>query len=97
MLQVSGGMGAATGANGNGVGNGAGMPLLGNALGPVAKSILDASAVLPVLKEVMKFADPDGTLKEKAVRLGVDPHILKPPAAPPAVPSKLPPPPHKDH
>jgi hypothetical protein len=73
------------------------MPLLGNALGPVAKSILDASAVLPVLKEVMKFADPDGTLKEKALKLGVDPHILKPPVAPP-VPSKLPPPaPHKDH
>src|SRR5262249_52602986 len=107
VLQVAGGGFGAGASNGNGAGNGAGMPLLGNALGPVAKSILDASAVLPVLKEVMKFADPDGTLKDKAAKLGIDPHILTPAssAAAPA-PSKLPPPkpvvapppaPHKDH
>jgi hypothetical protein len=35
------------------------MPLLGNALGPVAKTILEASAMMPVLKEVMKFAEAD--------------------------------------
>jgi flotillin len=91
VLQVSGGMGAMMGAGGNGAGNGAGMPLLGNALGPVARSILDASAVLPVLKEVMKFADPDGTLKAHAAKLGIDPQILKPAAVPPPpIPNKLP-------
>ncbi len=101
VLQVSGGLGGMMGGNGNGVGNGAGMPLLGGALGPVAKSILDASAVLPVLKEVMRFADPDGSLKETAQKLGIDPKILTPSAAP--APSKLPPPkpvapsPAKDH
>jgi hypothetical protein len=90
-------MGAMMGAGGNGAGNGAGMPLLGNALGPVAKSILDASALLPVLKEVMKFADPDGTLKAHAAKLGVDPHILKP-SGPPPLPNKLPQPAQpKDH
>jgi hypothetical protein len=101
VLQVSGGMGAMMGAGGNGAGNGAGMPLLGNALGPVARSILDASAVLPVLKEVMKFADPDGTLKAHAAKLGIDPHILKPAAVtPPPIPNKLPQPAQpqpKDH
>jgi uncharacterized membrane protein YqiK len=101
VLQVSGGLGGMVGGSGNGVGNGAGMPLLGNALGPVAKSILEASAVLPVLKEVMRFADPDGSLKETAQKLGIDPKILTPPAVP--APSKLPPPkpvapsPVKDH
>jgi flotillin len=88
VLQVSGGIGAATGAGGNGVANGAQMPLLGNALGPVAKSILDASAVLPVLREVMRFADPDGTLKEKAAKLGVDPNILTATTTVPAKPKE---------
>jgi uncharacterized membrane protein YqiK len=55
-----GGFGVGSGANGNG--GGAQMPLLGNALGPVAKTILEASAMMPVLKEVMKFADAE-TLK----------------------------------
>jgi uncharacterized membrane protein YqiK len=57
VLQV-GGMGMLGG--GNGTGNGASQtPLLGTALGPVAKTILEASALAPVLKEVMRFADPD--------------------------------------
>jgi uncharacterized membrane protein YqiK len=33
--------------------------LLGNALGPVAKTILEASAVMPVVQSVLKFADMD--------------------------------------
>jgi hypothetical protein len=31
--------------------------MLGNALGPLAKTLLDTSAMMPVLKELMKFAD----------------------------------------
>ena len=56
VLQVGGGGGGA-GANGNGAQ--AQYPLLGNALGPVTKSIIEASAMLPMLKEVMKFTDAD--------------------------------------
>jgi uncharacterized membrane protein YqiK len=54
VLNVAGGLGGGASA-GNGAG--AGLPLLGNALGPVAKTILEASAVMPVLKEVMRFTD----------------------------------------
>jgi uncharacterized membrane protein YqiK len=96
VLQIGGAAGAGA-ATGNGATNGAQLPLLGSALGPVAKSILDASAVLPVIKEVMKFADPEGTLKEKVTKLGLEPAILKAPAS---TASKLPaPPPHpaKEH
>lgn len=50
---------SAGGGNGNGASNGAHAPLLGSALGPIAKTMLEASAVMPVLKEVMKFADAD--------------------------------------
>jgi len=32
-------------------------PMLGNALGPLAKTLLDTSALMPVVKELMKFAD----------------------------------------
>jgi uncharacterized membrane protein YqiK len=56
VLQVGGLMGG----GGNGAGNGAGqLPMLGTALGPVAKTILEASAFAPVLKEMMRFADVD--------------------------------------
>jgi uncharacterized membrane protein YqiK len=82
VLQVGGALGGAAAGGGNGAGNGASMPLLGNALGPVAKSIFEASAVLPVLKEVMKFADPEGTLKEKAQKLGIDASVLTAPKLP---------------
>jgi uncharacterized membrane protein YqiK len=58
VLQVGGASGFGGGPAG-GNGGGGGMPLLGNALGPVAKTILEASAMMPVLKEVMKFADAD--------------------------------------
>jgi hypothetical protein len=59
VLQVGGSLGGAPAAH-NGSGPGAGQfPLLGNALGPVARSIFEASAVLPVLKEVMRFAEVD--------------------------------------
>ncbi len=57
VLQVGGGLGnGSSGSAASGLGSGQ-FPLLGGALGPVAKSIFEASAVLPVLKEVMKFAD----------------------------------------
>jgi uncharacterized membrane protein YqiK len=59
VLQVGGSLGGSSnGGNGHGAGMGQ-LPLLGGALGPVAKSIFEASAVLPVLKEVMKFAEVD--------------------------------------
>src|SRR4051812_18253302 len=67
VLQMGGGF---AGAAGNGGGFGAGsFPLLGGALGPVAKSIFETSAVLPVLKEVLNFADLE-KLKESVVNLG---------------------------
>jgi uncharacterized membrane protein YqiK len=74
-----GGAGAATGA-------GAGMPLLGSALGPVTKTILETSAMLPLMKEFMKFADPDGAVRDKVVQMGsgVGASLLKPAAAPAA-------------
>jgi uncharacterized membrane protein YqiK len=56
VLQV-GGAGGASGSNGNGAQTQ--FPLLGNALGPVTKSIIEASAMLPMLKEVMRFTDAD--------------------------------------
>ena len=52
-----GGAGGAAGATGNGAATQ--FPLLGSALGPVTKSIIEASAMLPMLKEVMKFTDAD--------------------------------------
>jgi uncharacterized membrane protein YqiK len=57
VLQVGGGGGGAVGSNGNGAQTQ--FPLLGSALGPVTKSIIEASAMLPMLKEVMKFTDAD--------------------------------------
>ncbi|HZS40873.1 MAG TPA: flotillin domain-containing protein [Polyangia bacterium] len=83
MGGFGGGMGA---SNGNGSSSGTSMPLLGNALGPVAKSILEASAVLPVLKEVMKFADVE-SMKSAISSLGVGQAIV------PTAPSPVVPPP----
>jgi uncharacterized membrane protein YqiK len=86
VLQLGGGMGAgASGGNGT---NGAGvqLPLLGSALGPVTKSIVEASAVLPMLKEIMKFTDAD---KLKAALGGLaetPPAAAAPAKAPPSVP-----------
>jgi len=86
VLQVNGsglgGLGGGGAALGNGAsaGGGGGMPLLGNALGPIAKTILETSALMPVIKEVMRFADPDGGLRDKVVQLGMDPAALLKPA-----------------
>jgi uncharacterized membrane protein YqiK len=55
VLQVGGAFGA--GGGGSGASNGAQMPLLGGALGPITKSIIEASAVLPIMKEIMKATD----------------------------------------
>lgn len=46
-------------ALGGTTGTGAGIPMLGNALGPVAKTMFEASAMMPVMKEILKFADAD--------------------------------------
>jgi uncharacterized membrane protein YqiK len=83
VLQLGGALGGA-GANGNGASSGAQLPLLGGALGPITKSIIEASAVLPVLKEAMKFTDGD-KLKAAFAALG-DPDRTSPPVS-------LPPPP----
>jgi len=54
ILQL-GGLQGASGPSANGeFGMG---PVLGNALGPLAKTLLDTSAMMPIVKELMKFAD----------------------------------------
>ena len=63
MLQVGGGRGRRPSGNGAAP---ARSPLLGNALGPVAKTILETSAVLPELQSMMKFADADGAEGRRA-------------------------------
>jgi uncharacterized membrane protein YqiK len=91
VLQV-GGIGGSAGAGGAAAGNGnggGGMPLLGSALGPVARSIMETSAVLPVLKEVMRFVDADKLKSIAQLHVG---EALVPPAtaaapAPPAIPA----------
>ncbi len=88
VLQVGGGMGSLGGTNGHAAAGGTQLPLLGGALGPVAKSILEASAVLPVLKEVMKFADAD-SVKSAITSLGVGQSLVPTPGAP-AVPPAAP-------
>src|SRR4051812_10062984 len=77
VLQFGGALGGG-GSNGNGASPGMQLPLLGGALGPVTKSIIEASALLPMLKEVMKFTDAD-KLKTAFATLG------EPSGAPPAV------------
>ena len=60
------------------------IPLLGGALGPMMQTILETSAMLPVLKEVMKFVDMNavtGALS-KAVQV-VDPATVSAPLANP--------------
>jgi uncharacterized membrane protein YqiK len=50
----------------NGAGNGAGQPMLG-VMSPVLKSILEAGAAYPLLRELMQFAKADSkTLTDKA-------------------------------
>jgi len=80
VLQMGGASGV-LGGGGNGAGNGAQLPLLGNALGPVTKSIIEASAVLPMLKEVMKFTDAD-KLKAAFASIGESGGPAVPAAAP---------------
>ena len=82
VLQFGGMSGG--GSNGNGASASTQFPLLGSALGPVTKSIIEASAVLPMLKEVMKFTDAD-KLKAAFASLGGET------GAPPAVVMAAPP------
>jgi len=57
VLQVAG---VGFGGGGNGAnGDGARVPVLGTALSPIAKTIIEASAMLPVVKEMLRFADVD--------------------------------------
>jgi flotillin len=70
VLQLGGALGGAgAGSNGNGASAGGSFPLLGGALGPVTKSIVEASALLPMLKEIMRFTDAD-KLKSAFASLG---------------------------
>jgi uncharacterized membrane protein YqiK len=85
VLQLGGALGG-SGGDGNGAGKGGQLPLLGGALGPVTKSIIEASAVLPMLKEVMKFADADKVKAAfAAVGEGASPSGPVPPVPPPVV------------
>lgn len=81
VLQVGGAFGG--GAGGNGTSNGAQMPLLGGALGPITKSIIEASAVLPIMKEIMKATDGE-KLKAAFESIGT-PGVPVPPVTPPVV------------
>ena len=95
VLNVQGSLGG--GGNGAQNGNGAQLPFLGNALGPIAKTMLEASAMMPVLKEVMKFADVDQVKSlmagianpsvEAGTPLYTQPHTK---AMPPTVPAVAP-------
>jgi flotillin len=82
VLQV-GGLGGLGGGGSNGLGAGS-SALLGNALGPVAKTILEASALAPVLKEVLRFADVDA-LKGAIGQLAGPPVVAAPVVAAPKV------------
>jgi uncharacterized membrane protein YqiK len=86
VLQLGGALGGGGGSNGNGASAGAQMPLLGGALGPITKSIIEASALLPMLKEVAKLTDTD-QLKGAFASLG------EPASAPPPAVAVTPPPP----
>ncbi|MBI5495099.1 MAG: hypothetical protein HY904_08720 [Deltaproteobacteria bacterium] len=93
ILQMGGNGAGGNGANGS---NGVGLPLLGNALGPVAKTMLEATAVLPVLQEVMKFANLDAgklaaSLGPAMPPLPPIPDVTPPPATP-AAPARPAPP-----
>jgi len=74
VLQVTGGLGLG-GSNGNGEGAHASSPFLGNVLGPVAKTIVEASAVMPFVKELLRFADTDAI---KAAVARVAPALAQP-------------------
>src|SRR5581483_5576778 len=83
VLNVTGMNGASTGSNGNG--GSTQLPLLGGAIGPIAKSIVEASAVLPVMKEIMKFSEAE-KLKGAIASLAVG-ETLTPPKVAPAAPA----------
>jgi uncharacterized membrane protein YqiK len=90
VLNVAGIGGGAGASNGNG--SGAQLPLLGGAIGPIAKSIVEASAVLPVMKEIMKFSDVDslkGLIEKVPASLGGGEKRAAP-AAPAAAPLPAP-------
>jgi uncharacterized membrane protein YqiK len=92
------GGGGGGGSNGNGASAGGSFPLLGGALGPVTKSIIEASALLPMLKEVMKFTDAD-KVKSAFASLGgegVAAPVLVPPG-PTAAAAHVPGPPLVTH
>jgi uncharacterized membrane protein YqiK len=93
VLQLGGsGIGGGAGASGNGASAGAQFPLLGGALGPVTKSIIEASAVLPMLKEVMKFTDAE-KVKAAFASLGGEGSPASTVGAPAATAASIPPPP----
>jgi uncharacterized membrane protein YqiK len=76
VLQVGGGA--------TGMGQGASQhPVLGNALGPIARAIMETSAVMPVLQSVLKFSDVDA-LRSSLAQVIAPPASAPSPAAPPA-------------
>jgi uncharacterized membrane protein YqiK len=94
VLQIGGmGQGYGGGQPGQGGGQG-GSPLLGSALGPMLKTILETSALVPVLKDALRFGEGDlaGELGRAAqAALGPAGKGAPPPASapkPPAPPGK---------
>ena len=76
VLQLSG----AGGSAGNGTQNQ--VPLLGGALGPMMQTILQTSALMPALKEMMRFVDTEKVTAALERTVGaVDPQRITTPAA----------------
>jgi len=66
---------------------GAQAPLLGGALGPMMQTILSTSALMPALKEMMRFVDTQGLASAVARTVQtVDPQQIPAPAAPQSAP-----------
>ena len=63
---------------GAGLGGGTDTSPLGTALGPIAKTILEASAVVPVVKELLRFADVDAMKQAVAKALPAVPKLATP-------------------
>ena len=76
VLQLSG----AGASAGNGTQNQ--VPLLGGALGPMMQTILQTSALMPALKEMMRFVDTEKVTAALERTVGaVDPQRITTPAA----------------
>jgi uncharacterized membrane protein YqiK len=85
VLQL-GGMGGQ--GEGQGAGMGMGSPLLGSALGPMMKTLLETSALVPVLKDALRFGNAE--VLQPALQKVLHPEVAQAPLAPAAPPAPQP-------